>query len=336
MHTFIRTFVEKLALPVFPVSRFRAKLHTMRESLPAPTLASFLRERCARELMHAWRVLSDGAGDRDEAVHEGRKCVRRVRAWLRLAPRGVRERLAAVDAQLRSVRRALGPLRDAHTRCEALGKLRKRRDLGELRVWLTDARKRLKDVLTARWLRRPRHGRAWTRMLSSLEALAGSVADWPLEDLTVKHAQRALQRSFLRARVARRECAGRNAAELRHQWRGRVRILVLQCQLLESFGALAGCGDFKDLGQGLGDEHDLAVVSRELGRLELPIEAQRALRSFLRQQRLALALRNDRSARHALRRSRTPKLRRIHAVNTPTAAVVEIETDPALERVDVY
>ena len=285
----------------------------MSEPLPAPTLASYLRERCGRELMHAWRLLSDGAGDRDAAVHEGRKCVRRVRAWLRLAPGTVRAELKTIDADLRNVRRILGPLRDAHTRIEAIGKLRKRRDLGELGVWLTDARKRLKAVLAARWLRRPAHGRAWRQMLDRLHALAVSVPDWPLESILPKHAQRAVRRGFSRARAARTECAGRTGTELRHDWRGRVRILVLQCQLLEGFGVLPGSRELKDLGQGLGDEHDLAVVSRELGRLELPVDVKQALRRYLYQQRIALALRNDRSARDSLRSSRAPKLRKIRA-----------------------
>ncbi len=297
----------------------------MSDSLPAPSLASFLRERCARELMHAWRLLSDGAGDRDAAVHEGRKCVRRVRAWLRLAPSEVREALEPVDADLRNVRRILGPLRDAHTRIEALGRLRKRRDLGEIGVFINDARKRLKAVLSARWLRRPPHGRGWRQMLDRLHALALGVPDWPLEKITLKHAQRGVRRAFSRARAARAECAGRTGAELRHQWRGRVRILVLQCQLLEGYGVLQGCGELKALGQGLGDEHDLAVVSRELGQLELPVDARQALRNYLRQQRLALALRNDRSARHSLRRSRSPKLRKVRASKpAPAAAAGEI------------
>lgn len=307
----------------------------MSESLPAPTLASFLRERCGRELMHAWRLLSDGAGDRDEAVHEGRKCVRRVRAWLRLAPRSVREQLGPVDADLRNVRRILGPLRDAHSRIEALGKLRKRRDLGELGAWLTDARKRLKAVLAARWLRRPRHGRAWQQMLSRLHALACSVPDWPLEAVSLKGAQRAMRRAFSRARAARAECAGRTGAELRHQWRGRVRVLVLQSQLLEGFGVLAGAGELKDLGQGLGDEHDLAVVSRELGRLDLPVEVKQALRRYLREQRMALALRHDRSGRHSLRRSRAPKMRKIRAAKEVLAVAVAQEPATRATPVDV-
>ena len=298
----------------------------MSESLPAPTLASFLRESCACELERALRLLGDATGERDAAVHEGRKSLRRVRAWLRLCSPTQRAELAPIDSALRAVRRTLGPLRDARTRIEALDRLRKRRDLGELRPWLKDARKLLTEALAARWRRRPRHGRAYARMLTSLTALARNVADWPLENFSLKHAERSLQRSFARARVARRECAGRTGAVVRHEWRGRVRILVLQCQFLEAFGVVQGFGELKDLGQALGEEHDLAVVSRELGRLGLPMEARSGLRAYLSRHRLSLVERNDRSARQSLRRSKAPKLRRARPPKIkPASAFAPIE-----------
>ena len=84
----------------------------------AAPLAEFVRNACRRELEVALALLSDVDGDRDEAVHQSRKSVRRVRAWLRLGDRYRRRALAQVDARLRQLRRTLGPLRDGASRVE--------------------------------------------------------------------------------------------------------------------------------------------------------------------------------------------------------------------------
>ena len=60
------------------------------------SLCAFLRQACTRELQQALELLSDPGRDRDEAVHEARKCVRRVRAWLRLGDPWRRRTLAEI------------------------------------------------------------------------------------------------------------------------------------------------------------------------------------------------------------------------------------------------
>ena len=95
----------------------------MVDAQPQPLLADFLRAACLHELQRALDLLSDAHGDRNAAVHESRKSVRRVRAWLRLGDRYRRKTLAPIDAQLRQLRRTIGPLRDAASRIEALDRL---------------------------------------------------------------------------------------------------------------------------------------------------------------------------------------------------------------------
>lgn len=276
----------------------------------APALLSeFVREACRSELRMALGLLSDAEGDRDAAVHEARKSVRRVRAWLRLGDGHRRAALADVDARLRALRRTIGPLRDGYSRIEALDRLRKRRELTRLRAPLLAARQRLQDALEQRWLRRPRHGKAWRGLLRGLAELIDSVADWPLAGLNEAEARRALRRSFRRACAGRKECAGRSGAVRRHAWRGRVRILLLQSQLLQQRGLVPEDAPLKRLAQSLGNENDLALVSRVLGGLQLPVRLTRALRTLVQAQRRALARRNDLRAAQLLRRELAPTLR---------------------------
>jgi len=276
---------------------------------PQPLLAEFLRAACLKELERALTLLSDIHGDRNGAVHESRKSVRRVRAWLRLGDRHRRKALAPIDAQLRLLRRTIGPLRDGASRIEALDRLRKRRDMVRMRGPLAAARKVLTDALERRWQRRPRHGGAWQRLLQGLADLLSSLHGWPLEGLSEVEARRGLRRSFRRACTGRRECAGRTGAVQRHSWRGRVRILLLQSQLLEKRGMLPPAPELKRLAQSLGNENDLALVSRVLGPLGLPERVRLTLRAAVQKQRRELAKRNDARAAQLLRLRLAPKLR---------------------------
>lgn len=276
---------------------------------PQPLLAEFLRAACLKELERALALLSDVHGDRNGAVHESRKSVRRVRAWLRLGDRHRRKALAPIDAQLRLLRRTIGPLRDGASRIEALDRLRKRRDMVRMRGPLAAARKVLTDALERRWQRRPRHGGAWQRLLQGLADLLSSLHGWPLEGLSEVEARRGLRRSFRRACTGRRECAGRTGAVQRHSWRGRVRILLLQSQLLEKRGMLPPAPELKRLAQSLGNENDLALVSRVLGPLGLPERVRLTLRAAVQKQRRELAKRNDARAAQLLRLRLAPKLR---------------------------
>lgn len=276
---------------------------------PQVLLAEFLRAACRQELEQALRLLSDEHEDRDVAIHEARKSVRRVRAWLRLGDRHRRRELAPVDAQLRLLRRTIGPLRDGASRIEALDRLRKRRDMARMRAALSAARKHLVEALDRRWERRPRHGRAWQGLLQGLSELLAGLPDWPLAGLTEIEARRGLRRSFRRACRGRRQCAGRSGAVQRHAWRGRVRILLLQSQLLEKRGLLPPAPELKRLAQSMGNENDLALVSRVLGPLGVPERVRVAVRALVQRQRRELARRNDARAALLLRRGLTPKLR---------------------------
>lgn len=273
------------------------------------SLCAFLRQACTRELQQALDLLSDPGRDRDEAVHEARKCVRRVRAWLRLGDPWRRRTLAEIDARLRALRRTLGPLRDGASRIEALDRLRKSRGIGSMRSALTQARSRLTEALERRWMRRSPQGAAWQRMLQGLRELRDDCARWPLDGLSEAEVRRALKRAFRRACRGRRENAGRHAAASRHHWRGRVRILLLQCQLLDQRQLAPPSLALKRLAQSLGDENDLALVSRVLGQLGLRDRTRLALRAHVQARRRALAKRNDARAAKLLRPGLARRLR---------------------------
>lgn len=269
--------------------------------------AEWFRAACAGELQSAFDWLNERK--RDRAVHEARKCLRRVRAWLRLLRPKQRLALKPVDAEIRRLRRLIGPLRDAASRIEAVDALLRKRDLGTLRPGIKAMRAHLVSALDAAWRRRPRRGRVWSRVLMGLAEQIRGVADWPLEGLSWRGIERGWDLAHRRACSGRRGCKGRTGAVQRHQWRRRVRVLVMQSQLLGKRADYPALPKLKRLAQQLGDENDLALVGAAIARAGLDSATRDLLRKYLRQHRRKLAQANDRLALSSLRRSLEPRLR---------------------------
>ena len=88
-----------------------------------------------------------------------------------------------------------------------------------------------------------------------------------------------------------------------------MRILLLQTQLLQQRALVPENPPLKRLAQSLGNENDLALVSRVLGGLGLPVRVCHGLRTMVQEQRRELARRNDARAALLLKPKLAPKLR---------------------------
>lgn len=258
-----------------------------------------LRTACLHELEDAHARLTADRGNRDIAVHESRKSIRRVRAWLRLLSSNRRAALKDADQSLRALRRTLGPLRDAASRIAALGKLARKRDTAELKPVLATALVDLKARKAQLWRRHPRRGLAFTRLREGLAALIRSIPTWPLHDVDAREIRRGLKRAYRRAAQDGEKCFGTKGAVRRHSWRGRVRIFLLQAQLFAPTNI--DLERLKALVQQMGDENDLAQVERAISLAGLDPAARAAVRKYTRTHRYALAKRNDRRAARLLR-----------------------------------
>jgi hypothetical protein len=271
----------------------------------SPPTAEWFRSACVAELVRAGEWLDRAGVDRDEAVHEARKCVRRVRAWLRLLDADHRQAIGEIDQGLRQARRLLGPLRDAASRIEALDELGARRGFKGMRPVFAILHQRLHAALGRCWKRRPVGGRAWRRVRADIDTLAGAVAGWSLATISDAELKRGFARAWRRVRSAKLECLDAHGAGLRHGWRGRV--LLLQGQLLATRGTVSGVPELKSLSEALGHEHDLALVATALRRMRPRADTEEALIVAAEALRLEAAARSDRLARRVLRRGRRPR-----------------------------
>lgn len=257
----------------------------------APTLALSKAEPLAigvqrltlEQLDHVLWVLRHEL-DRDRAVHEARKALKRVRAVLRLV-RGPLGGFAyrQENVVLRDVSRRLSEVRSAvvmvHTarsfvdaNPELLDPIAGRRVI----VSLEDRRDHLRSS-------RVHDRQALTDLVTTLLAVRSRYAAWPISELQVDprtpHRRPfrnefatvapGLERTYRRGKAAMEAAAAEGSTVAFHQWRKRVKYLRYQHEMLEPLWPpvmAASAGSLADLADGLGAEHDLAELGATIAR----------------------------------------------------------------------
>ena len=218
------------------------------------------------ELEFAADQLGNSNHKRDEAIHEARKSVKKIRGVLRL----MRPELGPVYAQetkrLREIGHRLSDIRDAAARLEIFngiierhkGELQKNALRG-IRRGLEQAKKEAEES--------PETEKVLRNATAAFRSAARRVKTWPLKkdgfaaiapglELTYRTGKRALK-------LARRN----GTAENLHYFRRRAKDHWYHVRLLESVWTevmQAHEASIKDLEQWLGDDHNLVVLREQL------------------------------------------------------------------------
>lgn len=231
-------------------------------------IAKSFRRAGVSEIERARRQLAAGS-DPATAIHEARKCLKRIRALLRLGRKGLGEEVFRFENEaFRSIAQALAPARDAHVLLQTIAKLS-----AENGAQSAAALTRLKDGILAS-----------ASSSSATEAIADGRAE---ADAALARAARrfrrlrlapdsfaTLEHGFVQNYTKGREWLDRAYAdgedESFHEWRKRVQALWRHLALLSrSWPALfaAHIEAARELSQILGDDHDLALLRTELSAL---------------------------------------------------------------------
>lgn len=234
---------------------------------PEESVVHGLRRLAKKELRAARDELRRSTPPRDEAIHEARKSIKKVRAILQLVDADDGARLGDSQKRLRSVNRMLSRLRDADAMIEILSKLRK-------------INRRLLDEHTAARVRR--HLLAHKR---AAMAKAGRAAAWKDVDDDLRKLRRAAKRwqpadrgfSALSPGIELVRREGRKAMTLAqksqdaadfHEWRKQIKALWYALRLIEQTGQRVH-RDVSALHQAetwLGDDHNVVVLCAELSK----------------------------------------------------------------------
>jgi CHAD domain-containing protein len=198
----------------------------------------------------------------EEAVHEARKDMKKLRALLRLVRGEVGDKaFRRENAAFRDAGRELAGVRDADVMLATLGALQERQpsELSE------KAAGDLRQALEAHRLRTASgaRGQASDAAIEMLEEARRRVPDWPLERDGFEPLDDGLRRGYREGRRAWRAAEDEPSMEALHEWRKRVKDLWYHCSILREawppvMTALAD--EAHELSDRLGDDHDLAVL----------------------------------------------------------------------------
>ncbi len=247
---------------------------------PAGRLPAELHRVCEEQAGQAIASLAGRPEGLGAAVHDARKCCKRLRAVLRLARPALGDAYERENARYRDAARLLSDLRDADALLEAAEALRARFG-GAVKAALFD---RVDAALEAR-----RTGRlaaiadpaalcaaAAERIEEGREALHGLPFPDEVEPLAA-----GFRKTYKRGRDAFERCRTSRDAEDFHDWRKRVKYHARHLRLLQPAWpgeVKAQRKAFKRLADLLGDDHDIALFlaadREEGGLLDDPAEAE--------------------------------------------------------------
>ena len=232
-----------------------------------------IRRLARKTLGSALERLSPGdPAQRDEAVHEGRKDIKKTRALLELVRPELGHQYKKSKQRLRQAARPLSLERDAKVLLETLEDLRKGHDrkLPE-RTWaaLRHALERPAIDATRRALRPA----SVTRTIDALSSVRDDSRSWSLDEHGFGGLRPGLKRSYTRARKAFRRAQAHQTPPNLHEWRKRVKAHWYQMRLIESVDArrlTAYISRLHDIERWLGDHHNLTVLITRVEAATLP------------------------------------------------------------------
>jgi CHAD domain-containing protein len=206
----------------------------------------------------------------EQRVHEARKALKRLRALVRLLRDELGEQsYERESALLRDAGRGLARARDAEVLLSTLedliarhpGRLAGRRGVLRLRARLQQERDGAAALALA-------DSATHAGALAELRALRARVSEWQLAELGgIEAVEPALERLYGKGRGRMRRAAKAKGESRRtrtlHEWRKRVKDLRYAAEML-GVQKLAKRAD--ELGELLGEEHDLAVLAQRVRR----------------------------------------------------------------------
>ena len=259
---------------------------------PGEGVADGVRRIVAEELDTATDGLRKGAAgtpeERDTAIHEARKSLKKTRSALRLVSADLKPKTRTNEsAAMRDAGRRLSGARDAQVMLDTLAKVAKTAvpppPVEEVRSLQRELEER-RDALAAQL-----EGDAGLLgdVAGELEAIRDRVADWRLRDQGFDSVVAGVDVLYVRGRGAMRHALKNGDDEAWHEWRKRVKDLWYAGRILQPVAGTQFAGTVEvadELSDVLGNHNDLAVLLDAAGDrdgLRAAIVAQRdALRRY--------------------------------------------------------
>ena len=204
--------------------------------------------------------------DRDKAIHEARKSLKKLRALLRLVQPELGKVYQAENSRLRKLGRKLSELRDAKATVEIFDSLISghadqlpQKAFSSIRQGLEKSKQATDRKLNAAQVLRS------TSL--ALTATIRRVAKWPINEDGFAAISDGLKDRYRRGRAAMAAAVENPTAENFHEWRKRVKDHWYHVRLLQDLWKEHNPSreaDLHNLETWLGDDHNLAVLRQQI------------------------------------------------------------------------
>ena len=231
------------------------------------SVAHGLQRLARKELRSAREELCRTHPPADEAIHEARKSIKKVRAIRDLIDADAGRGLGGDGRRLRTVNRRLSKLRDADAMLEILNKLKER----DPDLFGEHTFARLKRRLSShkqRTMRGARNDGALKQVDGDLRRLRKHVKQWRPAHRRFRALAAGIRATLRHGRKAKARAEKRQDAAAFHEWRKQIKALWYELRLVE------GCSQpiAQDVAalhhaeSSLGDDHNIAVLFDELSK----------------------------------------------------------------------
>jgi CHAD domain-containing protein len=264
------------------------------------TVIAGLKRVVQDEFESATAQLADHKVNRDEAIHEARKSIKKARALLRLVRTELGRAYPRENERLRDIARGLSAFRDDFVIIETFDDLKKK--------YRAETRNRLRTARAGLIRKRNKAGTAEMvgimvdHAAAALARAAERVDAWPLRTDGFAALGPGLEKTYRSGRDALKRLRKNPQPESYHELRKRVKDHWYHIRLLESVwtGAMTAYEkSLKDLETWLGNDHNLAVLRErivaepafygEQKDIDLILDLIGKYQTELRQQSLSLA-----------------------------------------------
>jgi len=234
---------------------------------PRHSIASEVRHIVDKQLGLAVRKLRATGDERsDDAVHEARRHVKKVRAVLRLVQPALGDIYYTANRRMRAATRMLAPIADGRSVVDTVANLQRRCSTRLPRGTLASIRSVLLEC-AARIDRRAEIDRVLPRAAGILRIGRSRLASLTLNARGFQAIAPGLEKSVRRARKAMKRAIAHPTADAYHTWRRRAKDLWFQMRLLEgrcNDSLLADQRGLEALDGCLGELHNVVVLERVL------------------------------------------------------------------------
>jgi CHAD domain-containing protein len=233
---------------------------------PDESVSHGLRRLAAKSLKTARDQLRRRTPPGDDAIHEARKTVKKVRAIVHAIEADDGRRTADGRKRLRRINRVLSPLRDADAMLITLEKLKRRNP--RLFSEHTFARVRRELLRRKRQALKAVDRQSWKKLDRDLRALRASTKRWQLAHNGFRALEPGLRATHRRGRGALARAEKSQAATDFHEWRKEIKALWYELRLLETAGGIIRqqIGALDRAETWLGVEHNVVVLCAELSK----------------------------------------------------------------------